>query len=135
MRYFTDGLMRERNPFSLLPGRKLKYYMAFRNNADITLMWMEERSGGMTRSYPCLIRDGNQVLTFVQKADPQYASKNEALMSRWEELISPETVHSEYAVDTLNEKDFYARFREERSAKHSAELDGIDPNDNGDRMV
>jgi len=117
LRFFTEGLVNEKPEFSLRIGRKLKYYLARSLDRKRTIMWMEQKHSGRMYSYPCLILEPDCLYHFSNKSfDRDYKSKNEILVKRWKEVVTPETLYEGYEVEELDEKEFYSRYRKFRNS-------------------
>jgi hypothetical protein len=112
LKFFTEGLVNEKPEFSLRIGRKLKYYLARSLDRKRTIMWMEQKHSRRMYSYPCLIKEPDRIYHYSNKSfDREHASKNEILVKRWKEIVSPETLYELYEVEELGEKDFYHNYR------------------------
>lgn len=111
MKFYTAGLMNEKPVFRLLPGRKASYYIAYGKDTDLIMMWIEDmyRRG---RSYPCFIKDGDSMYCFAQKIVPDSDQINQELIERWDQLITPENIGSDFLVESLTEKEFFAKVNE-----------------------
>lgn len=115
MNFFTDGLVKKKPEFSLRIGRKLKYYLARSLDRKRTIMWMEQKHSGRMYSYPCLIMEPDRLYHFSNKSfDRDYLSKNEILVKRWKEVVSPETLYDGYEVEELEEMEFNNKYRKLR---------------------
>jgi hypothetical protein len=117
MKYYTEGLINEKPKFNLLPGRKSKYYIALGIDADLTLMWIEEKYGGRMRSFPCLIKEGDCLFSYAQSYVLDAKAKNDELIQKWSELINTETVRTKFDVKTVGEKEFFEKYRELKKAE------------------
>ncbi|MGI6577473.1 MAG: hypothetical protein ACOX1Q_05435 [Eubacteriales bacterium] len=120
MKFYTEGLINKKPAFSLKIGRKVKHYIARNTNKEIIIMWMEEKYGRRMYSFPCLILEKDVLFHYANKSfHRDYISKNEALVKRWKELVTPENIHTDYIVEELEEYDFSSKFRKLRDGGHS----------------
>jgi hypothetical protein len=114
MKFYTQGLMNEKLKFSLLSIKRNRYYIANGIDADVTLMWIESSYSKGSRAFPCLIRERDTLLTYSQGYTPDSAEMNQALIDRWNQLITPESVHERYSVESVDEELFYRKYNELR---------------------
>ena len=115
MKYYTEGLMNKRPPFSLKIGRKVMHYIARHVYKDITIMWMEERYAGKMYAFPCLILEKDRLYHFANKrVFADHKDRNEELVRRWIEIVTPENIHTEFKVEELEEFEFSDRYRKLR---------------------
>lgn len=78
------------------------YYEAHREDNGVYILWMEYSRFGKLLAYPCVLqeRDG-EALVFRSGG----AEENEALMERWNELVTPETFPS-FRCSSLKKDEF-----------------------------
>jgi len=114
MKFYTQGLMNEKPKFSLFPVKKNKYYIAKGIDSDVALMWIESSYSKGSRAFPCLIREGDTLITYSQGYTPDSTKRNQALIDRWNQLIIPGTVHEHFSVESVDEKLFYTKYNELR---------------------
>ena len=124
MEFYTEGLINKKPPFSLRIGRKVNHYMAKDAGKGITIMWMEEKYGGKIHAFPCLILEEDRLYHFANKrVDREHRSRNEELIKRWREIVTPENIRTDYVVEELEEFEFSGRYRELKNKGHTGDDD------------
>lgn len=116
MKYFTVPLVNKRKKslktFFLGQSAEQKHYRAQHCSEDITLLWLEASQFGKLHCFPCVLKEGDGMLVFRSASSKQTAELNAMLIQRWNLFVNPENIQTDYHVEEMNRKEFYALFND-----------------------
>ncbi len=124
-RNFTPSLIKKkRKGTSLLRAlfRKANdngFYTAVSHDGQTTLWWIEANQLGRTSCYPCVLYRNGEEHAFVSGHSAKERKSNRALIEKWNEAVSPETIDELYTVTELEAEEFFNQFNpaEDRQLK------------------
>lgn len=68
-----------------------QYYEAHSDESGIYILWMEFSRFGQLRAYPCVLHErDSEPLVFYPYTVAEQDERNQALLERWTELVTPE---------------------------------------------
>ncbi len=78
------------------------YYEAHREDNGVYILWMEFSRFGRLLAYPCVLQEKDSEALVFRSG---FAEENEALMARWNELVTPESFAG-FRCTSLKKDDF-----------------------------
>lgn len=121
MKQFTPAIANElkKKPFfSFSKKYQSRYYSGDHKEKEIHLLWIETNALGKAQCYPCVLREGEELLAFR----PGTKAQNKELMQRWVQVINPEN-KGEFTVVPLEDEEFNQRYNEAK--KEADKRDGF----------
>ncbi len=116
MKYFTVPLINKRSrglkTFILGQSAEQKHYRAQHVSEDITLLWLEASQFGKLHCFPCVLKEHDGMLVFQHASSKKVAESNAMLIQRWNLFVNPENIQTDYHVEEMNRKEFYALFND-----------------------
>ena len=116
MKFFTVPLVNQRKKslktFFLGQSAEQKHYRAQHCNEDITLLWLEASQFGKLHCFPCVLKEGEDMLVFRSASSKRTAELNGMLIQRWNLFVNPENIRTDYHVEEMSRKEFYALFND-----------------------
>lgn len=128
MKYFTVPLVNKKKrtfkTFLLGQSAEQKHYRAQHVSEDITLLWLEASQFGKLHCFPCVLNEGGDMLVFRSASSKRTAELNAMLVQRWNLFVNPENIKTDYHVEEMDRKEFYALFNECQRKSIEDEADG-----------
>ena len=116
MKYFTVPLVNQRKKGwkTIIFGQSAeqKHYRAQHRSEDITLLWLEASQFGKLHCFPCVLKEGEDMLVFRSASSRQNADDNAMLIQRWNLFVNPENIQTDFHVEEMDKKEFYKLFNE-----------------------
>ncbi len=138
MKYFTVPLVNKRKKGwkTIIFGQSAeqKHYRAQHHSEDITLLWLEASQFGKLHCFPCVLKEGDDMLVFRSASSRQNAEDNAMLVQRWNLFVNPENIQTDFHVEEMEKKEFYRLFNEcqrqiiedfDRPSRSAAQPDAI----------
>ena len=134
MKYFTVPLINKRSrgfkTFILGQSAEQKHYRAQHVSEDITLLWLEASQFGKLHCFPCVLKEHDGMLVFQHASSKKVAESNAMLIQRWNLFVNPENIQTDYHVEEMNRKEFYALFNDcQRKALEDEYAKAVDETD------
>ena len=134
MKYFTVPLINKRSRglkiFILGQSAGQKHYRAQHVSRDITLLWLEASQFGKLHCFPCVLKEHDGMLVFQHASSKKVAESNAMLIQRWNLFVNPENIQTDYHVEEMNRKEFYALFNDcQRKALEDEYAKAVDETD------
>lgn len=84
------------------------FYRAESRDGRISLLWIEANQFGKTSCYPgVLIVDGEET-AFLSDHSKKAKKSNLQMMEKWQEVVSPETIDTDFIVTEIGTEAFFA---------------------------
>ena len=116
MKYFTVPLVNQRKKGwkTIIFGQSAeqKHYRAQHRSEDITLLWLEASQFGKLHCFPCVLKEGDDMLVFRSASSRQNAEDNAMLVQRWNLFVNPENIQTDFHVEEMDKREFYKLFNE-----------------------
>ena len=134
MKYFTVPLINKRSrglkTFILGQSAEQKHYRAQHVSEDITLLWLEASQFGKLHCFPCVLKEHDGMLAVQHASSKKVAESNAMLIQRWNLFVNPENIQTDYHVEEMNRKEFYALFNDcQRKALEDEYAKAVDETD------
>ena len=116
MKFFTVPVVNKKKrsfkTFIFGQSAEQKHYRAQHCSEDISLLWLEASQFGKLHTFPCVLTEGEDMLVFRSASSKATAKQNAMLIQRWNLFVNPENIQTDYHVEEMARKDFYAMFNE-----------------------
>lgn len=86
------------------------FYSAVSHDNSTSLWWIEANQLGQTNCYPCIILQNGDEHAFVSGRSSKEKSSNKALVQKWKDAVTPETIDTMYTVSEISPEDFFREF-------------------------
>lgn len=128
MKHYTEALVNEvkkkkkLSAFFLGDWRRTCYYEARHREKDLYLLWIEGAHFGKVICYPCIIREMDHLMAYENGTLTVNQENNNALVTRWMEVVDPEILKRDYDLKPLEAKEFNALFHKYQKQHLDAEI-------------
>lgn len=106
MKYTAPTLANERFGIKLIFPHDPRYYHASHRREDVECLWIEVKRIGHVFCYPYAIYDHGRVLEFGDPANPANRERNESLIKRWNQIITPDNLNIDWTWERIEEDAF-----------------------------
>lgn len=124
MKFVTPALMNEKKRPKGIRGLFSKpelqdaFYQARHRERDLLLAWIEGNRLGSVHTFPCILQEDGVLYVFESVRGKACRQRQEEMLRRWNEVITPETAREDFEVTRLTETEFdlfYAQYRRQDS--------------------
>ncbi len=116
MKYTAPALANERFGVKFFTPHEPRYYRAHHRRENVDCLWLEVKRLGHVFCYPYMINDHGRIYEYGNAQDPANIQRNEELIKRWNEVITPENLAVDWNWNRVEEDMFRsicAGFREQ----------------------
>lgn len=86
------------------------FYSAISHDNSISLWWIEANQMGQTSCYPCIILQNDEEHAFVSGRSSKEKNSNKALIEKWKDAVTPETIETMFTVNEVSPEEFFREF-------------------------